>query len=267
MRQLGLEFISYLRGVLIEAWRVVFTAADILGLVLFFYPNIFQSLGWDPEKVRVAGGILFGLSFLLANFIVYRGLIQQLSVRADIRITLRDSNHYFYPHFDGAGRSPFSSGREQIARLRRKGLPGWATLRIPMRIANHGWGEAGQCRLELVEAKTKLPSLFNIAKTERQFFVSRIEPREEKHTDCLFFFPFTEEDPEAFVRALKALTQDGQKYKVILGYWTERLGGEVSATHTLPVVGDFRLFYEEILKHWNAHNKELQVLVEKDDFL
>ena len=65
---------DYLKDVFIEGQRSVFTVFDIVGVILFFFPSIAQSLITDIALTRIIGGLIFFISFLWANFNLYKKL-------------------------------------------------------------------------------------------------------------------------------------------------------------------------------------------------
>jgi len=69
-------FLTYLKAVFAEGQRLVFTVFDIIGIVLFFFPDVAGSLASNESTVRVIGGLIFFVSFLLANFMVFRKMAQ-----------------------------------------------------------------------------------------------------------------------------------------------------------------------------------------------
>lgn len=70
------DFLAYLKAVFVEGQRFVFTSFEIIGMVLFFFPDVAGSLARNESTVRVIGGLIFFVSFLRANFIVFRKMAQ-----------------------------------------------------------------------------------------------------------------------------------------------------------------------------------------------
>ena len=68
------NFFSYLKDIFTEGQRIVFTVFDIVGIVLFFFPSLAQSLINDVALTRIIGGSIFFISFLWANFSLYKKL-------------------------------------------------------------------------------------------------------------------------------------------------------------------------------------------------
>ena len=65
---------DYMKDVFVEGQRSVLTVFDIVGIILFFFPSIAQSLVTDIALTRLIGGLIFFISFLWANFSVYKKL-------------------------------------------------------------------------------------------------------------------------------------------------------------------------------------------------
>ncbi len=95
IRDLG----SYLRAVFFESQRWVFTAFDLIGIVLFFFPNLTEYLGQNVAIARQIGLIIFVLSFIAANFALYRKLISSAST-APIKHTLLIHPYIYRPYND-----------------------------------------------------------------------------------------------------------------------------------------------------------------------
>jgi len=53
------NFFSYLKDIFTEGQRIVFTVFDIVGIVLFFFPSLAQSLINDVALTRIIGGSIF----------------------------------------------------------------------------------------------------------------------------------------------------------------------------------------------------------------
>lgn len=68
---------DYLRDVFIEGQIAVFTFFDLVGIILFFFPSLAQSLIDDVSVIRLVGGIIFFVSFLWANFNLYKKLSEE----------------------------------------------------------------------------------------------------------------------------------------------------------------------------------------------
>lgn len=66
------EFFSYLKTVFIDGLQIVFTVIDIIGLFIFFRPNIGNFLSSNLNIMRLMGAIVLVMSLLLANFKLYR---------------------------------------------------------------------------------------------------------------------------------------------------------------------------------------------------
>lgn len=89
MIQLIHDFLRYLKAVYVESGRWVFAIFDIIGIVLFFQPRFAEGLTKDVQLIRMIGGSIFLLSFMIANFKLYRKLSPKSLDEAAIRL---------YPH-------------------------------------------------------------------------------------------------------------------------------------------------------------------------
>jgi len=80
---------QYVKGVFLQGGRIVFTAFDILGIVLWFSPRLAGSLGEHVQLARALALGLFLFSFLVANFLFVRGLLPS---------SLTEAVLHLYPH-------------------------------------------------------------------------------------------------------------------------------------------------------------------------
>lgn len=70
------DLISYLKAVFLDGIQIIFTLFDVLGLVIYFFPGLDVILTLDLLLTRRIGfGIIF-ISFLFANFALYRKSIK-----------------------------------------------------------------------------------------------------------------------------------------------------------------------------------------------
>ena len=86
------DFGTYLKAVFAEGQPLVFTAFDVIGIVLFFFPHLAEGLVEDESLARTIGGFIFFASFLLANFSLYRRLAQSATS------SLSEQSLRMYPH-------------------------------------------------------------------------------------------------------------------------------------------------------------------------
>ena len=139
------DLLAYLRAIFIETWQKVFTLFEILGMVLFFYPKLADGFVNNESLVRTVGGVVFFISFLLANFSLYRKLIEDASYQADICLEVLEKD---FSHSYGSRRSPFREVPRNPGGFSKQGLPDWGSLWANIRVANTGH-EKGQLIWEL----------------------------------------------------------------------------------------------------------------------
>jgi hypothetical protein len=249
MTKLITDFLAYLKAVFGETWRMVCTLFDILGIALLFYPKLAENLVSNELLIRTIGGLIFFISFLLANFSLYREMADATSYQADIRLEVLEKG---FSHSYGSGRSPFREIPKNPYGFDRQGLPDWCYLWANIGVVNIGY-EKGQLAWELDKAKTKLPSLFAPDKVNVEFYPpGSLEGRNSSGADFFFDVLLTEREPYAFAQSLKALVKSKQGYQVVLRYKTKRVDGE-SSTRELPIIGDFQDFCQEILTYWDKN--------------
>jgi len=247
MTKLITDFLAYLKAVFGETWKKVLTLFDILGIALFFYPTLAESLISNESLVRTIGGLIFFISFLLANFSLYSELAESTSYQADIRLEVVEKG--FTPSY-GSGRSPFREVPKSPYGFDKQGLPDWCYLWANISVVNIGY-EKGQLAWELDRAKTRLPSLFAPDKIRVEFYLpASLEGRNSSRADFFLDVLLTEREPHAFAQSLKALVKSKQGYQIMLRHKTKRVGGE-SETRPLFIKGDFQDFYQKILTYWD----------------
>ena len=66
------NILNYMKDVFIEGQRSIFAIFDLVGIILFFFPSIAQSLTTDTSITRIVGGLIFFISFMWANFSLYK---------------------------------------------------------------------------------------------------------------------------------------------------------------------------------------------------
>jgi hypothetical protein len=192
---------------------------------------------------------MFFSSFILANFLLYRRLAQDISYQADMRLAILEKD---FSHSYGSRRSPFREVQTNLYGFSKQGVPDWGSLWANIRIANAGY-EQGQLAWEYDESKTKLPSLFASDKVNIEF-CPPLSVAGRSSSSAHFFFDvlFAEQDPCAFAQALGGLVKSKQRYEVILRYRTSRIDSE-SKARELRIEGDFQGFYQKVLKYWDEH--------------
>src|SRR5574341_2205140 len=89
MRKLFFDFLVYLKSVFLESGRWVLAIFDILGVILFLQPHFAESLLQNTQTIRAVGGSIFLVSFVIANFTLYRKLVPQ---------PLDEQSLHLYPH-------------------------------------------------------------------------------------------------------------------------------------------------------------------------
>lgn len=250
-------FLNYLRAVFGETWLKVLTIFDILGLILFFRPELAAFLAIDVMLLRIVGGSVVLVSFVLANFSVYMKLSEKFSDQAYINLRI-ESNEFSPSHGSGAS---FANIKVNDYGFNATGMPDWGSLWCRIKIINIGY-ERGVLGWEIDEIKTKFPKLFDFH-TARVSLTSPNLPvpgRTSRETDLYIDIPFTQRDPILFAKALKDLVKRKQSYQVVLRYWTVRLD-DSKKYHELVIKGDFKNFYLKITKHWQ--NRHLQELIDQ----
>ena len=243
------DLAAYLEAVFVETWHWLFTIFDVVGVVLFFYPQLAGGLTDNEALVRTVGGLMFFCSYLLANFSLYRKLARDISYEADIRLKVVEQG---FGHSYGSRRSPFREVQVSPNGFTKDGLPDWGSLGASIRIENVGH-EEGQLVWEFEEAKSRLPPLFDLDQVHIEFYTpARVAGRGSFSIDFCFDVALTTQDPLTFAQALGNLIKSKQRYQVVLRYSTSRVGGE-SKTRRLYIKGDFKSLHQGVLEYWDQH--------------
>ncbi len=237
------NLLGYIKAVFFESWQKVFSIFDLLGVLIFLYPNLTNKLTVDEITIRSIGGVIIFVSFVLANYVVYLNLCVN---GADIRIST------WLKHF-GTGslqRNPFAGVIANSFGFNDHGLPCWVTLYAQIKIANIGI-EQGVFSWEIVRSKTKFPTLFDMNDIHYDFRpILNIPKRESRNEDLFVDMQFTVHDPCLFAQQLKKLSKSKKRYRVVIRYFTRRVDGDTKPRE-LKIEGDFVDFCEEITNYWH----------------
>jgi hypothetical protein len=254
MLQLIKSFLEYLTALLTETEQKAFAFFDLVGIILFFFPQLAQSLTTDELLARTVGGFVFFLSFLLANFSLYRKLRIDRSDQADIWLRILEKS-FNNPY--GVGRYPFRNSIPNLSGFDEQGLPQWCSLYVQIEVANTGY-EKGNLNSQIDEKKTKLPALFRSDDLHFECYLpTNVEPRVSFPVPLYCDVLTIKQEPKAFAQSLKALVKTKQGYQVVLHYKTKRVDGE-SEIRSLVIKGDLQDFYQKMLEYWDNNGfKEL----------
>ena len=77
MSQFLSDISAYLKAVFLDGIQKTFTFFDALGLIVYFLPNLGDWLTLNETKAKSIGGAIILISFLLANFSLYRKLAKK----------------------------------------------------------------------------------------------------------------------------------------------------------------------------------------------
>jgi hypothetical protein len=241
------DLLEYGHAVFVEARQKVFTLFDLLGIILFIFPELAYSLTEDTGLIRTVAGVMFALSFFAANFVVYRKLTDQLSFEADIRLQVLEQS---FDHSYGSRKS--FPELDNPHGYNSVGMPDWASLWARIEIANVGH-ESGRLVWEIDKSRTRLPAVFALEGAKAEFFPAENVPaRQTRISDLYFDIPFAERDPEAFARSLQSLIGSRRNYQVTLSYRTKRVSS-MSKARRLVLEGDFNEFHEMVCRHWEDY--------------
>jgi hypothetical protein len=259
---------AYLKEVIGEGKERVLLLFDLLGIILFFFPQLAEYVFRNEWLARRIGAVIFVLSFSWANFILYRKLKGRIDeyedTRANIRFTkekdfcCRASHHSRY--FSHEGKSIHQS---EI--LYRNGLPIGVITGAELK----GWNWSEECgHLVWKITEVDLPPLFNLPKSGEGSF--QWELRGDVSFDRIkgFHYAFearyklpieiAEQDPRSFAQGLSSVSS----YRIVIQYHTKRVDNTESKPHYLTLKGDFQEFRDEICKQWKNWFKELAQLAE-----
>ena len=69
-----INIFDYIKDIFIESRQRIYTLFDIVGIGLFFFPSVAETLITNASYARLVGGIIFFLSFVGANYNLYKKL-------------------------------------------------------------------------------------------------------------------------------------------------------------------------------------------------
>jgi|SRR3989344_1469372 len=252
MNELFFDFFDYLRDLLVEGFQKAFLLFDIFGIVLVLYPNFVSRWLANEVLTKTIGVVILVLSFLLANFTLYRRFAAINRQKADLRINVAAN---FINPSTGSVRSPFKGVTQSSHGFNKQGLPDWGSLYAEIHINNIGH-EEGELVWKYNHKKTKFPSLFNLEQVNIDFNPpARIPPRDKRGIAFYFYVLITEQDPELFAKALKEMKERKETYKLVLTYWTIRVDGETNPREVV-ITGKFDEFIDKVLEYWSGYGHQ-----------
>lgn len=247
---------AYLKEVLWEGLQKLFTFFDILGIVLFFFPQLAERVFENKWLARRIGVIIFVASFLFANFILYRklkGLIDESEdAGADIRFEMekdicelaRHASHYF--SHEGKRIHPCEV-------LYRNGLPIGVIIGAWLKGENRR-DEPGELVWKIIEKEFTGPFALRDESDNGSFLSPSGEPLGrisawQYDIAAKYELPIkvTVEDPPTFAQSLSSLGS----YHIVIEYRTKRgIESYSRKKHHLTLEGDFAKLQDEICKKW-----------------
>jgi len=81
----------YLYEIFIEGWKWLFSIFDLMGFILFLFPDLATRVGVNKHLVQIIGGTVFCLSFVIANFVSYRELLHKTE-KTPFHLTFREDS-------------------------------------------------------------------------------------------------------------------------------------------------------------------------------
>lgn len=247
-------FLKYLVALFEETWQKILVLFSSLGVVLFFYPGLAINIAKDESLIKTIGGGIFFISFVLANYSLYKKLAQEIPNRADVRLDILSV--HFGP--SSASRKPFREISVNPYGYTEQGLPGWGTLQVDLRGRNVGCIDADRLIWEFEKAKAKWPPLFDFEKgiVDPGALINKVAALDSSRGFFFLDVPFAEQNPDAFAQSLRELVKSRKQYQVEIPYRVGSIHGE-SNTQKLRIKGDFQNFYQEILEYWEGSHTDL----------
>jgi hypothetical protein len=244
VREMVRDIAGYLRAVFTKSWRWTAIVFDVVGILMFCSPGSFEWVIQNAALAQAIGGGVIFLSFLVANFSLYREMHVE---GADIR--LRVVQQSFSPSSGSREVSAFREIKRGYLGFNDQGVPDWASLYARIELANVGW-ERGTLLWQVDKAKTRLPHLFDLDQCKVSFHPhATVPPRDCWEEDLFFDILWTVQDPQSLGLGLRELVERRRRYKLVVRYRTKRVDSETRG-RKLVIEGDFQGLYEAVLKHW-----------------
>ena len=91
MKDLAYDAWAYTKAVFWDGLQKLFTLFDVLGVIAYFFPALVNQAGLGGLSIRTVGMSMIGVSFVLANFSLYRKSAKRSEVGFEIIKTSRGS--------------------------------------------------------------------------------------------------------------------------------------------------------------------------------
>lgn len=243
MKKLFFDIISYLKDILIGSTNRIITIFDVIGIVLFLYPQLANKIVSNKLVIRILGISIFLLCFLIANFLTYRKLIGQLRKKpADIKIKAHSTEW-------------------KISRFHNSVPVDFIIFQIVLDIKNEGDEQGKLNFIELKRFETKT-TLLNSMPSKIRF---ENESESYQHTNTVVKFPYkveanywntnlscvmeiaiNERDAVNIAREMNEL----KDFFIEFCYEFEALNGKTSKRN-FQINESYGNLKKKILKHWN----------------
>lgn len=242
------DFWNYLGELFTGFWQKVFMILDILGILLFFSPEFSNALTTNESLIRIIGGAIFIIPFILANFSLYRRYLEHNSIIANIRLDVIQQE-FGHPY---GTRNPFRDIPPSSQGFKANGMPDWVVLWAKIRIINIG-REGGQLIMNFDNVKYKLPHIFNLSDVKFTFLQPlRINGQTDTWQELYIDILFNDIEPQMFAEELRVLVNSNKRYRVEIPYKTGLIGFE-SKPRKLVLEGDFSYLHEKVLERWEGY--------------
>ena len=262
---------AYLKEVIGEGKERVLLLFDLLGIILFFFPQLAEYVFRNEWLARRIGAVIFVLSFSWANFILYRKLKGRIDEYEDTRanIRLRNIKDLCYaasinsPYFPRKGKTFHQTSDH----LHKNGLPIGLVIAAELRLAKQS-SEYGGFDWQIT--KVDMPEFFSLLEIGKDSFrwgrdgaplVEVTRSIDGAMAICELPVKITVEDPRSFAESLSSLGS----YRIVIKYCTIRIDDSKSKTYSLKLEGDFQGFRDKICRSWiNCGLGKLAQLAECD---
>lgn len=252
---------AFLSAVFVEGISKVFTLLDLLGVVLFVWPQLPERIA-NQQLTRGIGGAIFMVSFVVANFIVYRKQRQEVRrLRSDIQELEMVGAEVWFKPVNGAlefcQSYPTDGPKGRLGRHGLQvdsGVPGYACLRGSVKYGNVG-EKPGYLVCEIDRQNSELPSIFEPEFCLRKKPTShllrgrkeRLEPGIPQKARFELLLVVRDRDATDFAKRLG----QSARYRIVLKYHTESSVREIKRhCGTVSVEGDLTEYRRQVLEIW-----------------
>lgn len=261
---------NYFSELFFHSQQLVFILFDIVGIIIFFFPELASRLNSNIQLVRSIGGLIFIVSFIAANFLVFERLSRIVADKTEVYIDI--SKYSLEPKTKKTTSGPFAGPLsvwssfltedereerrmkelEELRSIEKIGLPIFGQLSAKLNLRNPR-NENSEVFIKYISSRTFPFNLFDSNEIEPKKFLCSIQAKSIQEVILEYSAPVSQRTPLKFAKKLKYLVKLNGKYKYVFHYWSENVFGK-SKTKKLVFDGRILDFTEQVTEGWRRTN-------------